>query len=157
MEAWGQSLRDLLAENLPTLATAVGRIALVLAAAWVVGFVLQRIVGGTLSRLEGRSPFFTPARTDELRRLTRALIRLGIGITVAVAALDAFGLTASDILRDPTLRGYLDAVLVIIAAHVVIRVGVLLIDEVFERAETRAEVDPRFDAQRAVTLKGLLR
>src|SRR5690606_27057819 len=36
-------------------------------------------------------------------------------------------------------------------------VGSLLIDEIFARAQTRAETDPRIDAQRAVTLRGLLR
>lgn len=158
MDGLLQSLRDLLTpQGLYAVAAAVGRIVVILIAAWLLGLVLQRIGSAILNRLEGRTSFFNQDRTAELRQLLRALIRLGIGLTAAVAVMGALGVEASALVRDPALRGYLDAVLIIIAAHLVIRVGVLLIDQVFERAQARAETDPRIDPQRAVTLRGLLR
>lgn len=158
MASWFSNLRDLLTpEGLFTLMAILGRIALILVAAWLAGVVLQRAFGAFLARLERRSPWFTVERTAELKQIVRALIRVGIGLAALVAVLDAFGVEARALVRDPQLRGYLDALLIIAAAHVIIRVGSLLIDEIFARAQTRAETDPRIDAQRAVTLRGLLR
>src|SRR5690606_20550664 len=135
----------------------LGRIALILVAAWLAGVVLQRAFGAFLARLERRSPWFTVERTAELQQIVRALIRVGIGLAALVAVLGAFGVEARALVRDPQLRGYLDALLIIGAAHVIIRVGSLRSDATSARAQTRAETDPRTDAQRAVTLRGLLR
>src|SRR5690606_8142339 len=153
-----RSLRELLTpEGLQAAAAALGRIAVVILSAWLLGYLLRRAGDALFGRLQGRRAFFNEARTQEARRLLRALIRLAIWLTAAAAVLETLGVDVRALLREPGLRGYVEALVIILAAHLVIRIGSLLIDQVFEHREAQAQADPRIDPQRAATLRGLLR
>lgn len=153
-----RSLRELLTpEGLQAAAAALGRIAVVILSAWLLGYLLRRAGDALFGRLQGRRAFFNEARTLEARRLLRALIRLAIWLTAAAAVLETLGVDVRALLREPGLRGYVEALVIILAAHLVIRIGSLLIDQVFEHREAQAQADPRIDPQRAATLRGLLR
>ena len=132
----------------------LGKVVLVFALAYGVGTLLLRMTGSLLERAKGRTPFFTEERTEAVRQLVRATVRYGLSFVALVVAASLLGFNVGALLLNPAVRGYGYAVLTIIAAHLLIRIGVLLIDQVFERAGADTRM---LDATRAVTLRGLLK
>lgn len=135
-----------------TAQTVLVRLALIAVAALLALGLTKRVLSAVTGRLAGRSRFFSTERTAALRSLMITLTSLVVAIIALLAALIVVGIDVGVIVSGTVALGYVHAVLIIVAAHVIVRIGTMLIEQFFERAD---EGPLALDSRRAVTLSGL--
>lgn len=137
----------------------LGRLFLILLFVYASYVVLRRLAGAMFERMERKAEGGARKRVALLRRFVQQLLRFGMLAALIIATLAALGVQVGQWLANGWLRDALYAVLIVIGAHGVIRLGTVIIDEIFERGnELGDELDAHLlEKERAETLRSLLK
>lgn len=128
-------------------------IGLFIIAGYAIFSLCMYLVRAIIRRSQQNREALTWERATFLERTVRLIIAIAILITVIFLSAETLGWDLWTLLSGQW-RGYLYAPILIILAHITIRLGTLLIDEFFERAESENRLS---DPGRALTMKGLLK
>lgn len=129
------------------------RVAIIVVSGYLLYQLLYRLNDWATRRAINRAPEGNTERLENAGRLIKSLIKVLVFAVTVIAIILSFGVSPGDLLLGPW-RGYIHALMLIVAAHFTIRFGTLIIDGVFDRAETDERVT---DKARAKTGRGLLK
>lgn len=129
------------------------RVVLIVAAGYVIYRLIYAVAEAIVRRTLGRKSFVDQEHLAAADRLVKTFLQVVTVVGTVIVLARVLGVDVSAVLVGPW-RGYIFAPLLAFAAHLVIRIGSLFIDQLFDRAEAEGRVA---NLGRAETMRGLLK